>query len=55
MLPKEKIHPGGNTDRDWIKACIFEGMDVVRKIQKQPVDGQMLNPRIKIINIIRVK
>jgi len=34
---------------------VIEGMDVVRKIQKQPVDGQMLNPRIKIINIIRVK
>ena len=34
---------------------VVEGMDVVRKIQKQPADGQMLNPRIKIINIIRIK
>ena len=34
---------------------VIEGMDVVRKIQKQPVEGQMLNPRIKIINIIRIK
>jgi len=34
---------------------VIEGMDVMRKIQKQPVDGQMLNPRIKIINIIRLK
>ena len=34
---------------------VIEGMDVVRKIHKQPAARQMLNPRIKIINIIRVK
>ncbi len=34
---------------------VIKGMDVVRKIQTQPAEQQMLNPRIKITNIIRVK
>jgi peptidyl-prolyl cis-trans isomerase A (cyclophilin A) len=34
---------------------VIEGMNVVREIQKQPADGQMLNPKIKIFKIIRVK
>ncbi len=32
---------------------VTKGMDVVRKIHTQPVNGQRLNPRIKIINITR--
>jgi peptidyl-prolyl cis-trans isomerase A (cyclophilin A) len=34
---------------------VIEGMDVVRKIQKQPADGQMLNPKIKIFSISRIE
>jgi peptidyl-prolyl cis-trans isomerase A (cyclophilin A) len=34
---------------------VIEGMDVVRKIQQQPADGQMLNPKIKIFSISRSK
>jgi peptidyl-prolyl cis-trans isomerase A (cyclophilin A) len=34
---------------------VISGMDVVRKIQIQPVDEQMLDPRIQIHNIIRIK
>jgi peptidyl-prolyl cis-trans isomerase A (cyclophilin A) len=34
---------------------VIEGMDVVRKIQKRPPDGQMLNPRIKIHSITRIE
>ena len=34
---------------------VIEGMDVVKKIQKQHAEGQFLNPKIKIMNIIRVK
>ena len=34
---------------------VIEGMDIVRKIQLQPVEEQRLNPRIKIINIERVE
>jgi len=30
---------------------IIKGMDVVRKIQQQPSDGQMLTPRIEIITV----
>ena len=33
---------------------VIEGMDVVRKIQRQPADGQMLDPRIKILSIRRL-
>lgn len=32
---------------------VVKGMDVVRKIHMQPVEGQRLNPRIKIVNIER--
>jgi len=34
---------------------VVKGMDVVRKIHKQPTEGQMLNPQIKILGISRVK
>jgi peptidyl-prolyl cis-trans isomerase A (cyclophilin A) len=34
---------------------VIEGMDVVRKIQQQPADGQMLNSKIKIYSITRIK
>jgi peptidyl-prolyl cis-trans isomerase A (cyclophilin A) len=34
---------------------VIEGMDVVRKIQQQPAEGQMLNPKIKIYSITRIK
>ena len=32
---------------------VVQGMDVVREIQKQPVEGQRLTPAIQILNIIR--
>lgn len=34
---------------------VVDGMDVVRKIHQQPADGQILNPRIQIINIIQTR
>jgi peptidyl-prolyl cis-trans isomerase A (cyclophilin A) len=34
---------------------VIEGMDVVRKIQQQPAEGQMLNPKIKIFSIRRIE
>jgi peptidyl-prolyl cis-trans isomerase A (cyclophilin A) len=34
---------------------VIEGMDVVHKIHKQPVEGQSLKPAIEIKNIIRSK
>lgn len=34
---------------------VITGMDVVRKIQQQPADGQMLISKVIIHNIIRVK
>lgn len=34
---------------------VTEGMDVVRKIQQQPATKQILQPKIKILNIIRKK
>jgi peptidyl-prolyl cis-trans isomerase A (cyclophilin A) len=34
---------------------VIAGMDVVHKIHHQPTNGQMLDPRIKIWDIIRVK
>ena len=34
---------------------VIEGMDVVRKIQQQPAEGQMLNPKIKIHSISRIE
>jgi peptidyl-prolyl cis-trans isomerase A (cyclophilin A) len=34
---------------------IVTGMDVVNKIHQQPADGQMLDPQIKILEILRVK
>ncbi|UCE41382.1 MAG: peptidylprolyl isomerase [Candidatus Aminicenantes bacterium] len=34
---------------------VIKGMDVVKKIHQQPVDGQILNPRIKIFSITRVE
>jgi peptidyl-prolyl cis-trans isomerase A (cyclophilin A) len=33
---------------------VIEGMDVVRKIEQQPAEGQMLSQRVIIRNIIRV-
>jgi peptidyl-prolyl cis-trans isomerase A (cyclophilin A) len=34
---------------------VLKGMDVVRKIQQQPADGQRLITRIKIISVTRAK
>jgi peptidyl-prolyl cis-trans isomerase A (cyclophilin A) len=34
---------------------VITGMDVVIKIHRQPVKGQMLEPQIKILDIIRVE
>jgi peptidyl-prolyl cis-trans isomerase A (cyclophilin A) len=34
---------------------VIEGMDVVRKIQQQPAEGQMLNPQIKIYSVNRIE
>jgi len=34
---------------------VIAGMDVVEKIHQQPADGQTLNPRIKIHNIVRLR
>jgi len=34
---------------------VINGMDVVNKIHQQPADGQMLDPQIKILDIVRVK
>ena len=34
---------------------VIAGMDVVRKIQQQPAEGQMLNPKIMIHSIFRVE
>ncbi|MGD9344843.1 MAG: peptidylprolyl isomerase [Candidatus Aminicenantes bacterium] len=34
---------------------VIEGMEVVRKIQVQPAEGQMLNPKIKILSISRTE
>jgi peptidyl-prolyl cis-trans isomerase A (cyclophilin A) len=34
---------------------VITGMDVVKKIHRQPFKGQMLEPQIKILDIIRVK
>jgi peptidyl-prolyl cis-trans isomerase A (cyclophilin A) len=34
---------------------VIRGMDVVRKIQQQPEEGQMLNPKIKIYSISRIE
>lgn len=34
---------------------VVGGMDVVKKIHQQPTEGQMLDPRIKILDIVRVK
>lgn len=33
---------------------VIEGMDVVRKIQQQPAEGQMLDPKIQIYSIARI-
>lgn len=33
---------------------VIAGMEVVRTIQKQPADGQNLNPPVKIISIARI-
>ncbi|MEE9501547.1 MAG: peptidylprolyl isomerase [Candidatus Aminicenantaceae bacterium] len=46
-----------NPDRQGFAAFgkVIEGMDVVRKIQQQPAEGQMLNPKIKIYSITRIK
>jgi peptidyl-prolyl cis-trans isomerase A (cyclophilin A) len=34
---------------------VTAGMDVVRKIQKQPADGQTLRPPVKIVSVHRLK
>ena len=34
---------------------VVKGMDVVRKIQKSPAEGQTLNPPVKIVKVSRVK
>lgn len=34
---------------------VIEGMDVVREIQRQPAEGQMLDPQIKIYSITRIE
>jgi peptidyl-prolyl cis-trans isomerase A (cyclophilin A) len=34
---------------------VVKGMDVVNKIHQQPTEGQMLDPQIKILDIVRVK
>ena len=34
---------------------VLAGMAVVKKIHRQPTDGQMLNPQIKIVDIVRIK
>jgi peptidyl-prolyl cis-trans isomerase A (cyclophilin A) len=34
---------------------VITGMDVVNKIHQQPVKGQMLDPQVKIMDIVRVK
>jgi peptidyl-prolyl cis-trans isomerase A (cyclophilin A) len=34
---------------------VVKGMEVVRKIHRQPTEGQMLDPQIKIFNIVHVK
>ncbi len=33
---------------------VIEGMDVIRKIQKSPANGQYLDPRIKILEVKRL-
>lgn len=34
---------------------VVKGMEIVKKIQKSYIEGQYLNPRIKISNITRIK
>ena len=34
---------------------VIKGMNIVREIQLQPSSGQMLKPRVKIFNIVRVR
>ena len=34
---------------------VVKGMDIVRKIHQKPVDGQMLDPEILIVNITRLE
>jgi peptidyl-prolyl cis-trans isomerase A (cyclophilin A) len=44
-----------NPDRQGFSAFgrVVKGMDVVQKIHGRPEEGQMLNPRIKIFDIVR--
>ncbi len=46
-----------NPDRQGFAAFgrVVKGMDIVRKIHRKPVDGQMLKPKIRIFDIERVK
>lgn len=50
---------GGNRNPDGQGFAAFgkvtAGMDVVRKIHSQPEEGQMLVPRIKIFDIVRIE
>jgi len=48
-----KRNPDGQGFAAFGKA--IEGMDVVKKIQLQPADGQILLSEVKIYNIIRLK
>jgi peptidyl-prolyl cis-trans isomerase A (cyclophilin A) len=34
---------------------VVKGMDVVRKIQRSPAEGQVLKPPVKIVSVTRVK
>ncbi|MGB8319612.1 MAG: peptidylprolyl isomerase [Ignavibacteriaceae bacterium] len=46
-----------NPDRQGFAAFgrVVKGMDIVRKIHKQPAEKQMLKPKIRIFNIERLK
>jgi peptidyl-prolyl cis-trans isomerase A (cyclophilin A) len=46
-----------NPDRQGFAAFgrVIKGMDIVREIHMRPADNQMLNPKIKIFNIERLK
>jgi peptidyl-prolyl cis-trans isomerase A (cyclophilin A) len=46
-----------NPDRQGFAAFgrVIKGMDIIREIHMRPADNQMLNPKIKIFNIERLK
>ena len=51
--PSLDYHGGRNADGFGFAAFgkVVEGMDVVMKIHQSPAEGQMLNPRIKILEV----